>query len=123
MEKYCFTVITDEITDHQTHRVVKVVEGQSGYYPLGKANPDDPHELDKFSGSYPDMKGICDFMNNNLKLSEDDIEHIIHTSIQRQLDEDDYIESEDPHIPQDDDGEYSFRDHEDETVGPRTGYE
>ena len=46
-----------------------------------------------------------------------------HEDNPRNWHEDDYIESEDPHIPQDDDGEYSFRDHEDETVGPKTGYE
>jgi hypothetical protein len=44
MSDYCFT----DVVEGNRYRVAKIVENESGYSPLGKANPDDPHEMDKF---------------------------------------------------------------------------
>jgi len=43
-KKHCFTPVNQ---GNEDYRVAKVIENESGYYPLGKADPNDPHELDK----------------------------------------------------------------------------
>jgi hypothetical protein len=81
MNRYCFTVVTDDLTDHETFRVAKVIEHEIGYYPLGKKDYSDPHELDKFCGSYDDMFNIVKFLNSKLKLSDEEIQKIILSSM------------------------------------------
>ena len=81
MNRYCFTVVTDDLTDHETFRVAKVIENEIGYYPLGKKDYSDPNELDKFCGSYDDMLNVCKFMNNKLNLSEEEKDKIILSSM------------------------------------------
>ena len=74
MNRHCFTVVTDDLTDHETFRVAKVIEHENGYYPLGKKDYSDPNELDKFCGSYK-------FLNSKLKLSNEEIDKIILSSM------------------------------------------
>ena len=81
MNKHCFTVVTDELTNHETFRVAKVIEHEDGYYALGKKDYSDPNELDKFCGSYEDTENICKFMNSKLNLSKEDINKIILSSM------------------------------------------
>ena len=81
MNRHCFTVVTDDLTDHETFRVAKIIEHEIGYYPLGKKDYSDPNELDKFCGSYEDMENICKFMNSKLNLSKEDIDKIILSSM------------------------------------------
>ena len=60
--RHCYTVVDDSETKNN-YRVAKVFENKSGYYPLGKKDYSDPHELDKFCGSYDDMFNIVKFLN------------------------------------------------------------
>tara|TARA_R100001163_G_C5022720_1_gene165102 strand:+ start:543 stop:812 length:270 start_codon:yes stop_codon:yes gene_type:complete len=82
MNKYCFTLVHDGLTKWEDKfRVAKVIEDEVGYYPLGKKDPGDPTELDKFSGSYDDMLNVCEFMNSKLNLSEEEKDKIILSSM------------------------------------------
>jgi len=67
MIKYAFT----DVRDGSQYRVAKVIENESGYYPLGKANPDDPHELDKFVGDRDHVRIIVDNMNKHMGVSKE----------------------------------------------------
>ena len=60
MANYCYTDVPEQ--DSQ-FRVAKIVENESGYQPMGKANPDDPHELDKFVGDKTHVRAIVDKWN------------------------------------------------------------
>ena len=67
MTNYCFT----DVVDGNQFRVAKIIENESGYYPLGKRNNDDPHELDKFIGSEEHVRAIVDTMNKDLGVDKD----------------------------------------------------
>ena len=68
MSNYCFT----DVRDGTQYRVAKIVENESGYSPLGKAKPDDPHELDKFVFKSKDqVRSVVDNMNDHLGVNKD----------------------------------------------------
>ena len=67
MIKYAFT----DVRDGSQYRVAKIVENESGYYPLGKANPDDPHELDKFVGDRDHIRVVVDNMNKHMGVDKE----------------------------------------------------
>ena len=65
---YCFTDVPEE---DNKFRVAKIVENESGYYPLGKANPNDPHEIDKYVGDENHVRAVVDTMNKHLGVDKD----------------------------------------------------
>ena len=67
MSNYCFT----DVRDGTQYRVAKIVENESGYLPLGKANPDDPHELDKWVGDKEEVRAKVNMMNKHLGVDSD----------------------------------------------------
>ena len=67
MIKYAFT----DVRDGSQYRVAKIVENESGYYPLGKATPDDPHELDKFVGDRDHIRVVVDNMNKHMGVDKE----------------------------------------------------
>ncbi len=68
MSNYCFT----DVVEGNRYRVAKIVENESGYSPLGKANPDDPHEMDKFVFKSKDqVRSVVDNMNDHLGVNKD----------------------------------------------------
>ena len=68
MSNYCFT----DVVEGNRYRVAKIVENESGYPPLGKANPDDPHEMDKFVFKSKDqVRSVVDNMNDHLGVNKD----------------------------------------------------
>lgn len=79
MSNYCYMVIPAK---KGKYRVAKVIKNEFGYYPLGKSNPNDPNELDKFLGDYEHCKSICDFRNSKLKLDFDATIKIINSSME-----------------------------------------
>ena len=55
-------------------RVAKVIENERGYYPLGKQNPNDPHELDKwFSYDADHIVKLVKSMNENMGHTQQDV--------------------------------------------------
>ena len=76
-KKHCFT----PVKENENYRVVKVFENEDGYYPLGKANPDDPHELDKITGDYNHVKSICNMWNKHLGVDQKEEERIVWSSM------------------------------------------
>ena len=68
MSDYCFT----DVVEGNRYRVAKIVENESGYFPMGKANPDDPHEMDKFVFKSKDqVRSVVDNMNDHLGVNKD----------------------------------------------------
>ncbi|MGI9571728.1 MAG: hypothetical protein ACR2L5_00240 [Candidatus Actinomarinaceae bacterium] len=67
MKNYAFT----DVRDGNQYRVAKIVENESGYYPLGKANPDDLNELDKFVGDRDHIRVVVDNMNRHMGVDVD----------------------------------------------------
>ena len=68
--RHCFTVVSDSELENN-YRVAKVIENESGYYPLVKRNNDDPHELDKYIGSQDEVRAKVDLMNKHLGVDKD----------------------------------------------------
>lgn len=68
MSNYCFTDVPEE---NNQFRVAKIVENESGYYPLTKANPNDPHEIDKYVGDENHVRAVVDTMNKHLGVDSD----------------------------------------------------
>ena len=67
MSNYCFT----DVVEGNRYRVAKIVENESGYSPLGKANPDDPHEMDKFVfKSLDQVRSVVNNMKENLGVNK-----------------------------------------------------
>lgn len=77
-KKHCFTPVNQGKEDY---RVAKVIENESGYYPLGKANLKDPFEMDKFIGNYDHVKSICDEWNKRLGISQGEELRIVASSM------------------------------------------
>jgi hypothetical protein len=71
MANYCFTDVPEGTYKDNKFRVAKIVENETGYYPLGKANPDDPHEMDKFVGDRDHVRAIVDEWNESINVSKD----------------------------------------------------
>ena len=67
MKNYCFT----DVVDGNQFRVAKIIENESGYYPLVKRNNDDPHELDKYIGNQDEVRAKVDLMNKHLGVDKD----------------------------------------------------
>ena len=65
--RYCFT----DVTDGNKFRVAKIIENEKGYYPLGKAKPNDPHELDKYVGDEDHIRAVVDNMNKHLGIDKE----------------------------------------------------
>lgn len=68
MSNFCFTDVPEE---NDQFRVAKIVENEHGYYPLTKANPNDPHEIDKFIGSAKHVRAIVDNWNKEIGVDSD----------------------------------------------------
>ncbi len=68
MSNFCFTDVPEE---NEQFRVAKIVENEHGYYPLTKANPNDPHEIDKFIGSAMHVRAIVDKWNKEIGVDSD----------------------------------------------------
>lgn len=79
MKRHCFIPVPD---NNKNHRVAKVYENINGFFPLGKKNPNDPHELDKFVGRYDQVKAICDMWNEYLNLDDKQIDEIVFKSME-----------------------------------------
>ncbi len=77
-KKHCFTPVNQ---GNEDYRVSKVIENESGYYPLGKADPNDPHELDKFVVDYNHTKSICDQWNKHLGIGQEEELRIVASSM------------------------------------------
>ena len=67
MSDYCFT----DVVEGNRYRVAKIVENESGYSPLGKSKPNDPHELDKWVGDKEEVRAKVNMMNKHLDIDED----------------------------------------------------
>ena len=80
-DKHCYTPVKEE-GQRGIYRVAKVTWNQGGYQPLGKANPNDPHELDKFVGTYDYAKSICDTWNKRLGISSEEELRIVASSME-----------------------------------------
>ena len=76
-KKYCYT----PVKENENYRVAKVIENEDGYYPLGKANPKDPHELDKFVGGYNHVRAVCTEWNKHMDVDEKEEKRIVLTSM------------------------------------------
>lgn len=76
--KHCFTMINE---GEDKFRVVKVIQNHSGYYRLGKINPNDPTELDKFIGSYTYAENICANWNKRLGITPEEEMEIVASSM------------------------------------------
>jgi hypothetical protein len=76
-KKHCFT----PVKENKNYRVAKVIENEDGYYPLGKANPNDPHELDKFVGDYNHVRNICNTWNKHMEVDAKEEERIVWSSM------------------------------------------
>ena len=82
--RHCFTVVSDSELENN-YRVAKVIENESGYYPLGKSKVDN-WELDKFvSDDKEHIQRICDQFNKPLNLTQQDIDDIIFSSVRKQF--------------------------------------
>ena len=68
MSNFCFTDVPEE---NEQFRVAKIVENEHGYYPLTKANLNDPHEIDKFIGSAMHVRAIVDKWNKEIGVDSD----------------------------------------------------
>ena len=80
-DKYCYTPVYDE---EQGYRVAKVTYNETGYRPLGKANPNDPHELDKFCGTYEHCRQVCDNFNKHINVSLEQENQMVWRSMEVQ---------------------------------------
>ena len=67
MSNYCFT----HIPEGDQYRVVKITENEKGFRALGKANRNDPHEIDKFVGDLDYVRAIINKWNEGLNVSKD----------------------------------------------------
>ena len=76
-KKYCYT----PVKENENYRVAKIIENEDGYYPLGKINPDDPHELDKFVGGYNHVRAICTLWNKHIDVDEKEENRIVWSSM------------------------------------------
>ena len=70
-DKHCYTPVKEE-GQRGIYRVAKVTWNQGGYQPLGKADPNDPHEMDKFVFKNKDqVRSVVDNMNDHLGVNKD----------------------------------------------------
>jgi hypothetical protein len=81
MSDHCFT----DVRDGTQYRVAIIYENQSGYHPLGKAKPDDPHELDKWVGDKEEVRAKVNMMNKHLNIDEDREREIRFSTMQEVL--------------------------------------
>ena len=81
--KHCYTPVREE-GQKGIYRVAKVNWNQGGYQPLGKADPNDPHEMDKFVGSWGHCRRICDNFNKHINVSHEQENQIVWRSMEVQ---------------------------------------
>jgi len=67
MSNYCFT----DVKEGTQYRVAKIIENESGYFPMCKANSDDPHEMDKWIGDKDHIRIVVANMNKHLGVDKD----------------------------------------------------
>ena len=65
---------------HDQWRLARVYENESGYYPYGKQNKDDPLEFDKFVGSADYVDAIVNAWNERLGITKDRADQIKSTT-------------------------------------------
>ena len=82
-DKHCYTPVKED--GHQgVYRVAKVTWNEGGYQPLGKANPNDPHELDKFVGPWGHCRQVCDNFNKHINVNLEQENQIVWRSMEVQ---------------------------------------
>ena len=82
-DKHCYTPVREE-GQRGIYRVAKVTWNQGGYQPLGKADPNDPHEMDKFVGSWGHCRQVCDNFNKHINVSLEQENQIVWRSMEVQ---------------------------------------
>ena len=81
--KHCYTPVREK-GQKGIYRVAKVNWNQGGYQPLGKADPNDPHEMDKFVGSWGHCRQICDNFIKHINVSPEQENQIVWRSMEVQ---------------------------------------
>ena len=82
-DKHCYTPVKED-GEQGVYRVAKIIWNVGGYHPLGKANPNDPHELDKFVGSWGHCRQICDTFNKSINIDTEEENWIVYRSMEVQ---------------------------------------
>ena len=72
-KNYCYIKVPETVNGefHDQWRLARVYENESGYYPYGKQNKDDPLEFDKFVGSADYVDAIVNAWNERLGITKD----------------------------------------------------
>ena len=75
---YCYIKVPETINGefHDQWRLARAYENESGYYPYGKQNKDDPLEFDKFVGSSDYIDAIVDAWNKRIGITKHRAEQI-----------------------------------------------
>tara|TARA_R100001086_G_C11731665_1_gene229882 strand:- start:413 stop:670 length:258 start_codon:yes stop_codon:yes gene_type:complete len=77
-KNYCYIKVPETVNGefHDQWRLARVYENESGYYPYGKQNKDDPLEFDKFVGSADYVDAIVNAWNERLGITKDRADQI-----------------------------------------------
>ena len=69
---YCYIKVPEIINGefHNQWRMARVYENESGYYPLGKKDKNDPSEFDKFVGSSDYVDTIVNLWNKKIGVTK-----------------------------------------------------
>lgn len=81
-KNYCYIKVPETVNGefHDQWRLARVYENESGYYPYGKQNKDDPLEFDKFVGSADYVDAIVNAWNERLGITKDRADKIKSTT-------------------------------------------
>jgi|TARA_B100000131_G_C17595250_1_gene401025 hypothetical protein len=81
-KNYCYIKVPETVNGefHDQWRLARVYENESGYYPYGKQNKDDPLEFDKFVGSADYVDAIVNAWNERLGITKDRADQIKSTT-------------------------------------------
>ena len=81
-KNYCYIKVPETVNGefHDQWRLARVYENESGYYPYGKQNKDDPLEFDKFVGSADYVDAIVNAWNKRLGITKDRADQIKSTT-------------------------------------------
>ncbi len=81
-KNYCYIKVPETVNGefHDQWRLARVYENESGYYPYGKQNKDDPLEFDKFVGSVDYVDAIVNAWNERLGITKDRADQIKSTT-------------------------------------------
>lgn len=71
-KNYCYIKVPETVNGefHDQWRLARVYENESGYYPYGKQNKDDPLEFDKFIGSSDYVDAIVNAWNDEIGVTK-----------------------------------------------------